>query len=269
LETLYPYRVHGRLFATVAGRNITCSATVVTSVALNLILTAGHCVSLGGAGTLGSNVAFVPAYRDNVRPFGTWPASAIGVPAGWLTERDYTFDVAAVNLAPNSGGPIQAQLGSRGVSFNRPMRRLDGQLVSLLGYPGTPQPGYNGERLVQCNASILDVLPLSLDGTYAVGPCAMKEGSSGGGYVSDGAFVTAVNSHSACGPSPACTNHVGTYLGSAAFELYAAASGGVSAELRKQMRKCRKKAKKLKNRGKRLRKQQRCLSRIQTFAPTG
>src|SRR5262245_16427088 len=65
-DTLYPDRIHGRLFVSFGANNGSCSATVVTSRNRDLILTAGHCVSMPGAEgsqpTWATNVMFVPGY---------------------------------------------------------------------------------------------------------------------------------------------------------------------------------------------------------------
>ena len=87
-DTTYPKRIHGRLFVTFAPDDASCSATVVRSFTRNLVLTAGHCVvSPTAAGPQwATNVAFVPGYRSNARPFRTYPATKLRAPGIWAFE---------------------------------------------------------------------------------------------------------------------------------------------------------------------------------------
>lgn len=263
-ELLYPDRVHGKLFVTIAGQNGSCSATIVTSLTRDLIMTAGHCVSLtapeaGGTPQFATNVLFVPGYRDGATPFGTFAATRLAAPQIWLREADPTFDVGVANLAPSALGPIQSLLGSRGVTFNRRLKKYNGNVFQLFGYPGQPAPFYDGQKLIRCDATFRG--PDVVAGGIAVSPCHMQEGSSGGGWVRNG-LVNSVVSHGGCFiPSTACDVIAGPYFEDAAFELYQATSGGISKGKRKRIKRCRK----FDKRSKRLN----CLNNAETFQPSG
>jgi hypothetical protein len=259
LDTIYPYRIHGRLFLRYGNIDASCSATVVTSFSRDLILTAGHCVSMPtAAGPFWAiNVTFVPGYRDGVRPFGSWPATILGTTTQWGLEGDLSFDLGAINLAPGPGGLIQDALGSRGVAFNRTARSYGGKVFQVFGYPADPQPFYNGERPILCNSPFAGFEPFTV--SVKIAPCHQQEGASGGGWVLPGGLVNSVTSHSGCpGLNPACTTISGTYLGDTAFKLWASSAGTLPAGRRKRINRCKRIT---------FKKRQACQSRAETFAP--
>jgi hypothetical protein len=246
---------------TIGGQPASCSATVVTSFSHDVILTAGHCLANPGPAlgqtTFSQNVAFVPGYRDGATPFGMYPAVSLRTPGIWAYEGLISFDVGAAKVASPTGVPIQDQLGSRGVSFNRPS--FNGQVFGIYGYPGQPAEFYNGERLIYCSSPFLGFEKGS--GGIKAGPCRQQEGSSGGGWVIGNGQVNSVVSHGGCPvPSTLCTTTVGTYLGDLAFDTYASAGGGAPKKLKKRIKQCVKKNKKF-------RKEQRCLNKVETFQP--
>ena len=262
-DVLYPQRLHGKLFLTIGGQSASCSATVVTSFSHDVILTAGHCLAIPGPGigqtTFSQNVAFVPGYRDGAAPFGRYPAVSLRTPGIWAYEGVISFDVGAAKVASPTGVPIQDQLGSRGVSFNRPS--FNGKVFGIYGYPGQPAEFYNDERLIFCSSPFLGFEKGT--GGIKAGPCRQQQGSSGGGWVIGNGQVNSVVSHGGCPvPSTLCTTTVGTYLGDLAFETYAAAGGGAPRKLKRRIKQCIKKNKKFK-------KEQRCLNKVETFQPTG
>jgi hypothetical protein len=261
LDLLYPQRVHGKLFFEIAGTGAACSATVATSAARNVILTAGHCVATPGPAigqvTFSQNVIFVPAYRNGAAPFGIFPATNLRTPTAWAIAGDITFDFGAANVASPSGLPIQDTLGSRGVSFNR--LSFKGQTFMIYGYPGEPAEFYDGERLILC-VSPFQGIERDTRGVKA-GPCRQQQGSSGGAFLLSNGLINSVVSHGGCAvPSTLCTTTVGTYLSDFAFNAYAAASGGIPRKLKKRIKRCIKKHKKFA-------KEQRCLNRAETFQP--
>jgi V8-like Glu-specific endopeptidase len=260
LDTTYPYRIHGKLFLTIAGSDASCSATVVTSFSRDLVLTAGHCVGEpagGGQVRWAENVVFVPAYRNGSAPFGAYPAVTSGAPVLWLSRGVISFDVGVVKLAPSGGVPIQEALGSRGIAFNRAPRSFRGKRFQLFGYPASPPQFYDGERPILCDSPALGIETFS--GALVAGPCHQQEGASGGGWVLGGTTVVSLTSHGACRvPSTQCDVISGTYLGNAALKLWAAAGGGLPKGLKKKIKGCKR------LRGK---KQKRCLSRYETFRP--
>lgn len=261
-DTLYPQRLHGILFFKIGVIDASCSATVVTSFSRDVILTAGHCLATPGPQlgetTFSTNVLFVPGYRNGVMPFGAFPATVLRTPGPWAFEGDITLDVGAANLAPGGGGLIQDQLGSRGVTFSKPLNSYKGRAFEIFGYPGSPPEFYDAERLILCVSPFIGFER----GVGALGasPCHQQEGSSGGGWVLSGGLVNSVVSHGGCAvPSTACTVIAGTYFGDAAFKIWAAAAGGLPNGRKKRIRACKRieKASKF----------VRCLNRAQTFQP--
>jgi hypothetical protein len=263
-DLLYPQRIHGKLFFLINGNPASCSATVVTSSSQstrNVIFTAGHCIASPGPAvgqtTFSTNVVFVPGYRNGTAPFGAYPASNLQTPGIWAIGGDISFDVGAANVASPSGVPIQDQLGSRGISFNR--RSFNGQTFQIFGYPGQPAEFYDGQRLILCVSPFIGLERGT--GSIAAGPCRQQEGSSGGAWVLGNGLVNSVVSHGGCPvPSTACTTTVGTYFSDLIFDLWKSAGGGITKKLKKRIKNCIKKNKKFP-------KQQRCLNRVQTFQP--
>jgi hypothetical protein len=262
-DLAYPERIHGRLFVTFGPDSGSCSATVVTSRARNVILTAGHCVAMptseGSPPILAGNVLFVPGYRNGGAPFGAYVGTTARAPGLWSFEGLIELDVGAINLAPSAAGQIEDVLGSRGVSFNRPAGsyKKNKTRFQVFGYPAQPPAFYDGERPILCNSPFKGFEKFTA--SLQIGPCNMKEGSSGGGWVLKGGLLNSVVSHNGCGLSPACTLVSGTYFGDIAFKLWSAAGGGIAKGRKKQIRNCKKKSA-----GKRLS----CLTRAQTFKPT-
>ena len=258
-DTAYPERIHGKLFFTFGPDNLSCSATVVTSFTRDLLLTAGHCVVVpsGSGPVFATNVLFVPGYRNNARPFGTYVATRLRAPAIWAFEGDIALDLGTVNVAPGPGGPIQDTLGSRGVSFNRPARSYKGKRFQIFGYPALPSAFYDGERPILCNSVFVGFEQFV--GAVLASPCHQQEGSSGGGWVIKGGLVNSLVSHAGCiQPGPACEVIAGTYFGNTAFKLWAGSAGGLPKGRKKRLRGCKRKSGK---------KRARCIVRAQTFRP--
>lgn len=261
-DTAYAERIHGKLFFTLGADDASCSATVVRSRSRNLLMTAGHCVVQSGEGGVqpvwSTNVVFVPGYRDGVAPFGLFPATLLRAPLRWVFEPIAELDVGAVNLAPGPAGQIQDSLGARGIAFNRPRGKYKKNKTSfqVFGYPGEPAAFYDAERPILCVARFRGFERFS--GSPVVGPCQMKQGSSGGGFVLKGGTVNSVVSHGPCAAIATCTVIAGTYFGDEAYSVYAKA-GGVPKKTRKRLRRC----KRVRKRSARLA----CRGKVQRFKP--
>jgi hypothetical protein len=219
----YPYKTNGKVFYTNnAGENKACSGTVVETRGAtgpgnrSLIWTAGHCVS-DGKGHFHTNWVFVPAYRDNTTPFGTWSSRQKTTKAGWHNFGNLEMDLGAVVVNTQSGKTIQDRVGSQGISFNKPYP----QHWHAFGYPGNPP--FDGKRLIACSASYAtqgDPSNRTNVPTIGIG-CDATKGGSGGGFIerwSFGAgFVNSVNSYSRNDQPLAI---YGPYHGQAALDLY-------------------------------------------------
>ncbi|MEU0478498.1 peptidase [Streptosporangium sp. NPDC006013] len=159
----------GRVFFTYQGRNASCSANAVTSENRSTVITAGHCVRMGGA--FHSNWVFVPGYENGNRPYGTWVATTLYTTPQWNNTEDINYDVASAVVAPLNGRSLTDVVGGQGVSFNQSRRA---QMHSF-GYPAAGP--YDGSKLVYCAGRAFDDFLMSRD----IGlNCNMTGGSSGG-----------------------------------------------------------------------------------------
>nr|BFE87519.1 hypothetical protein GCM10020093_101200 [Planobispora longispora] len=76
------------MFFTYQGRNASCSANAVTSENKSTVITAGHCVKMGGS--FHGNWVFVPGYDNGNRPYGTWVATTLYTTPSGTTPRTST-----------------------------------------------------------------------------------------------------------------------------------------------------------------------------------
>ncbi len=238
-ETSFPQSVHGKIFFTVPGEgDAACSGTLVASRLQNVVFTAGHCVQYPNSQP-STNLVFVPGYRDGSEPFGEFPATTLLAPKEWTESSDISYDVAIAQLAT----PLEQQLGARGVAFNKAPKTA----YKIFGYPGLPSPPYDGELLIQCEASYLGLEGGSHPFSTIASPCDMRQGSSGGGWVNPGGYVVSVVSHGYEDPSLA-GQIVGPFFGDTIKRLYNQAGGSAQCPPAKQSvskaRKTFKKAKK-------------------------
>lgn len=232
-ETSFPQSVHGKVFFTVPGVGLgACSGTVVSSRLQNVVFTAGHCAQLPGESPA-TDMVFVPGYRDGAEPFGEYPVTTLLTTGEWVRDADFSYDVAIAQLA----SPIEKTLGARGIAFNKPPKTE----YRIYGYPAEPSPTYDGERLIECNAPFYGLeLGPSHPFSTVVYPCAMQQGSSGGGWVDPAGNVVSVVSHGYEDPS-LVDQLVGPYFGDAVKRLYNRAGGSAQCPpARGALRKARK-----------------------------
>ncbi len=217
--TAYPYRTHGKvLFTKATGGDFVCSGTVVNAENRSTVWTAGHCVS-DGAGRFHRNWVFVPAYRDNVRPFGTWAARELQTRAEWHNFGNFEQDVAAAIVNPLNGVSLQNRVGAQGIIFNQPYP----QHWHSFGYP--QDAPFNGNRQFACAASFAkldNANPRPSPLAIGIG-CDMTGGASGGGWIlgfkGSGGFVNSVNSYKYFNPSQPLAMY-GPYHGNEALSLF-------------------------------------------------
>ena len=81
-------------------------STALLSGNKSVVWTAGHCVN-DGAGTFHTNWAFVPAYADGSRPYGTWTARSLLTTAGWNGSGDFSYDNGAAIVNLNGGQALR------------------------------------------------------------------------------------------------------------------------------------------------------------------
>lgn len=123
----------GTLAHTVDGSDHFCTASVVASPRLDLIITAAHCIY--GA----TNVAFIPQYHLGVRPFGTWAVSQVFVDPRWAADRDTDADFAIAVVQPQDGLEIQQVVGANGLAIDMGYANR----VTVIGYPDTSEDPVN------------------------------------------------------------------------------------------------------------------------------
>jgi V8-like Glu-specific endopeptidase len=184
--TEYPASTHGKVFFTLNGSNFVCSGTALNSTNRSVVWTAGHCLN-EGPGAFATNFAFVPAYRDGARPFGTWTARTLMTTSAWANQGDFSYDVGAAVMNTTGGSALTDVVGGRGIAFNYNRN----QFYTSFGYPAAPP--FNGQRIWICES------PLIANDTSASPPtmgidCDMTGGSSGGGWIV-GNSVYSVNSY--------------------------------------------------------------------------
>jgi hypothetical protein len=217
--TTFPNRTHGKVFFTQPGAgDFACSATVVNSNGLNLVLSAGHCVHGGGRqGDWARRWTFVPGYRLGERPFGEWVARRLYATGGWVEFANPAVDVGIAIVGGSPEGELQDVVGARGIAFDRPRE----QLYRSYGYPA--RPPFDGERAWRCESEFAGNDPRSklLPGPTALSiGCSMNAGASGGSWVIDDRRVVSLNSYKY---DDAPDEIFGPYLGPVAEDLYDAA----------------------------------------------
>lgn len=123
----------GALFFTTGTQAHFCTASVVDSVRLDLVLTAAHCVY--GSSGYATNVAYVPGWHQGVSPYGAWPVEAITVARGWRQSQDPDLDFAFLAVAPPAGTskPVQLVTGGLRLGVNTPYA----QQITPVGYNNT------------------------------------------------------------------------------------------------------------------------------------
>ncbi len=216
--SLETYRTHGVIFFSGPNGDYGCSGTVVNSDNKSVVWTAAHCVF--GDGAFFTNVIFVPGYEEGIAPFGHWEAATLHVAPGWTENEDPTQgnDFAAIVLNPNADGALVGDVvGTRGIGFNQqPI-----QFYQSFGYPAVPTRLFDGEHLHSCESNGSGrIFPRLI----AMG-CNMKQGSSGGGWVILGEYVSSNQSIGIRGlPGLA----FGPYLGTEARALYDLVRGGTT-----------------------------------------
>ncbi|MFE7095479.1 trypsin-like serine peptidase [Streptomyces erythrochromogenes] len=148
-----------------------CSGVVVHSPGGDLVATAAHCVHGGGFRT---NLAFAPAYRDGVAPYGVWVPTRIDVDPRWTEDQDPDHDIAFLRLRRPGypGQRLEDVTGGKTIAFGTELPVP----ARLVGYPNS------AEQPLDCRTTARPAGPtqLRLD-------CAdVPNGTSGGPVLTDG-----------------------------------------------------------------------------------
>jgi len=220
LEVPAPYtgltRTNGKVFFTDGGVNYVCSGTALQSTNGSAVWTAGHCVN-DGPGDFFTNWAFVPAYRDGQRPYGTWAARRLQTTTRWQNAGDFSYDLGAATVSTSgSGATLTATVGGRGIVFNSPRD----QRYDAFGYPAAGK--FNGQRLWHCDSPLYMSDTRSDPQTMGI-QCNMTGGSSGGAWLTAAGAVASVNSY---GYQSLKNVMFGPYQGTVAQSLFGTAQTG-------------------------------------------
>lgn len=175
----------GKVFFTMGGQNYVCSGNVVGSANRDVVATAGHCVH-DGSGAFHTNWAFVPAYDNGSRPYGTWTARNLVTTSGWAGNEDLNVDGGFAVMNDLGGQSIADATGATAIGFNLARN----QSYTLYGYPAAPP--FDGETLQSCAGQASDD---TFGGSNSQGvSCDVTGGSSGGPWFLGNGTQNSVNS---------------------------------------------------------------------------
>jgi len=169
---------------TIDGGNYVCSGTAVAaSAGVNLVWTAGHCVT-DGTGHEATNLLFVPGYYRGAEPNGRWAFTVLDSTPGWEAQGAdrFRYDVGAARVvnAANTDATFAGTIGTRAITFGL-APTTSTRFVSY-GYPAAGK--FTGSQQYACASplrrwdtrALLDPMQIS---------CDMTGGSSGGGWFLD------------------------------------------------------------------------------------
>ena len=175
----------GKVFFTLGGVNYVCSGAATSSSNRDVVTTAGHCVN-EGPGAFATNWAFVPAYNNGSRPYGTWTARSLVTTSAWANQGDINYDGGFAVMNTLNGAHLTDVVGGQGIGFNL----ARGLSYNAYGYPAAPP--FNGETLKSCSGTASDDV---WGGTQSQAiTCDMTGGSSGGPWLTGSSTINSVNS---------------------------------------------------------------------------
>jgi V8-like Glu-specific endopeptidase len=105
-----------------------CTASVVSSPAGNLLITAAHCLQGRSLSPAGS-IVFAPGYHNGRFPHGVWMVTTEYVDAAWSRDQNPDDDVAFL-VVGRRGTHIQRHTGAETLEVGEPA-----QTVQVVGYP--------------------------------------------------------------------------------------------------------------------------------------
>jgi hypothetical protein len=130
-------RTVGALFFTTGtGQDHFCTASVVNSLTLDLVLTAAHCVAYGD-NTFAQDVVYVPEWHNGVSPYGAWPVQNITVTSSWdQNQNDVNTDFAFLKVGPPAGTSRPIQLVTGGLTLGSDLG-YNHSNINVIGYNDT------------------------------------------------------------------------------------------------------------------------------------
>lgn len=192
------FRVHGVVFVSLGffgtGR---CSGTAVASRNRSVVITAAHCLSVGGSPTRWflERLVFVPGYRYGQRPFGVFPARWADTTNQWRSIfGSENFDVGAIVVGRNQKGETLGEaVGGVGIAWNLKAT----QTFDVHGYPaGEP---FDGETQRVCRQTRFlghDPISFAVPGPLNLAvACDTTGGASGGGWLNAAGKLNSVTSY--------------------------------------------------------------------------
>ncbi|WP_129786982.1 trypsin-like serine peptidase [Promicromonospora panici] len=210
----------GKVFFTLSGTNYVCSGSAVSSGNKDVVLTAGHCLN-EGPGAYATNFAFVPAYDDGARPYGTFTARQLTTTTQWQNSGDFDYDVAFAVMNTLNGAHLTDVVGGQAIGFNQ----ARGQYMYSFGYPAANP--YDGSDIAWCHGTVVqDTFGGSADQGLN---CNMTGGSSGGPWFVNYNETTGLGTLNSVNSfkyrAGSLRNYMfGPYLGTVAQSLYSSAS---------------------------------------------
>ncbi|MFE1828744.1 trypsin-like serine peptidase [Streptomyces yangpuensis] len=121
------------------GKDHRCSAAAVNSPSKMMVLTAAHCIVVGGSGLLGeptvmTNWVFIPAWNTGgvEAPYGKFPAKSYRGWNLWTKWTNHDYDYAFVTVRPNEKGEgLVETVGGNALGYNYGYE----QSMRMVGYP--------------------------------------------------------------------------------------------------------------------------------------
>jgi V8-like Glu-specific endopeptidase len=229
-------RMVGQLVKSDLGES--CSGIVVDAPNRSTVLTAAHCVQ--GGDPTPKFVTFNPGFQDGTPNFGFFSGHAVLPAPQYVATGSPRYDYAFVVFGrKNITGPkLQDTVGARPIVFNQPRSGA----YRMLGYPGQPNPPYNGQRLWACDTTYAgDVIFPGSGPLNITAACNFQLGASGGPWLNSGGTVVAAHAGHVQGQQ---INYA-AYLDSDAAALFAQASSINPPAIRRH---CKKKKRKKGNR---------------------
>jgi hypothetical protein len=203
----------GKVFFTLGGVNYVCSGAATSSTNRDVVTTAGHCVN-EGPGAFATNWAFVPAYNNGSRPYGTWTARTLVTTSAWANQGDINYDGGFAVMNTLNGAHLTDVVGGQGIGFNL----ARGLSYNAYGYPAAAP--FNGETLKSCSGTASDDV---WGGTQSQAiTCDMTGGSSGGPWLISGSST--INSLNSFGYNGLRNKMFGPYFGSQIQSAYSTAA---------------------------------------------
>jgi hypothetical protein len=203
----------GKVFFTLGGSNFVCSGSATSSTNGDVVSTAGHCVN-EGPGAFATNWAFVPAYNNGSRPYGTWTARTLVTTSAWANQGDINYDGGFAVMNTLNGAHLTDVVGGQGIGFNL----ARGLTYNAYGYPAAAP--FNGETLKSCSGTASDDV---WGGTQSQAiTCDMTGGSSGGPWLVSGSST--INSLNSFGYNGLRNKMFGPYFGSEIQSAYSSAA---------------------------------------------